>query len=51
MLNSLKGIPSDDDFYVKVIHALENGNINEGNLEGSIEKISDYKSKLQLVTE
>ena len=51
VLNSLKGIPSDDDFYVKVIHALENGNINEGNLEGSIEKISDYKSKLQLVTE
>ena len=51
VLNSLKGIPSDDDFYVKVIHALENGNINEDNLEGSIEKISDYKSKLQLVTE
>ena len=51
VLNSLKGIPSDDDFYVKVIHALENGNITEGNLEGSIEKICDYKSKLQLVTE
>ena len=51
VLNSLKAIPSDDDLYVKVIHALENGNINEGNLEGSIEKISDYKSKLQLVTE
>ena len=40
----LKGIQETDDFYVKVIHALDKGKIGTGNLESSIQKIKDYKS-------
>ena len=44
---ALKGIPKDDDFYVKVIHALDKGQIGNGNLESSIKKINDYKEKMK----
>ena len=44
---ALKGIPKDDDFYVKVIHALDKGQIGNGNLESSIKKINDYKEKIK----
>ena len=42
----LKGIQETDDFYVKVIHALDKGKIGNGNLESSIQKIKDYKSSI-----
>ena len=45
---ALTGIPEADDFYVKVLHALEKGAIGNGNLESSLEKITAYKSNLQL---
>ena len=45
---ALTGIPEADDFYVKVLHALEKGAIGNGNLESSLEKITEYKSNLQL---
>ena len=45
--SALKGIPKDDDFYVKVIHALDKGQIGNGNLESSIKKINDYKEKIK----
>jgi|10_taG_2_1085330.scaffolds.fasta_scaffold21769_3 hypothetical protein len=45
--SALKGIPKDDDFYVKVIHALDKGQIGNGNLESSIKKINDYKEKMK----
>ena len=43
---ALEGIPETDDFYVKVIHALDKGKIGNGNLESSIQKIKDYKSSM-----
>ena len=44
---ALEGIPETDDFYVKVIHALDKGKIGNGNLETSIEKIKSYKDNLK----
>jgi hypothetical protein len=44
---ALKGIPKSDDFYIKVMHALDKGQIGNGNLETSIEKIKSYKDNLK----
>ena len=44
---ALKGIPTSDDFYIKVMHALDKGQIGNGNLETSIEKIKSYKDNLK----
>ena len=49
--DALSGIPESDDFYVKVMHALEKGSIANGNLESSLEKIATYKSNLQIEAE
>ena len=43
---ALEGIPETDDFYVKVIHAIDKGRIGNGNLESSIQKINEYKSSM-----
>ena len=49
--DALNGIPESDDFYVKVMHALDKGSIANSNIESSLEKIKTYKSNLQLEAE
>ena len=43
---ALEGISKTDDFHVKVTHALKNGNISNGNLESSLQKIEEHKKTL-----
>lgn len=43
----LRGIDKTNDFYVKVIHALDNGKINESNLDSSLKKIEEFKASLK----
>ena len=45
--DALEGIPTSDDFYIKVMHALDKGQIGNGNLETSIEKIKSYKDSIK----
>jgi len=44
---ALEGIPSTDDFHIKVMHALNKGDIGNGNIESSVEKIKKYKDDLK----
>jgi len=44
---ALEGIPTSDDFYIKVMHALDKGQIGNGNLETSIDKIKSYKDSIK----
>ena len=43
----LRGIDKTNDFYVKVIHALDNGKINDSNLDSSLKKIEEFKASLK----
>ena len=47
IMAGLKGIDKKNDFYVKVIHALDNDNINDSNLDTSLQKIKEFKDSLK----
>ena len=47
VMAELKGIEKTNDFYVKVIHALDGGKINGTNIDSSLQKIKDFKVSLE----